>query len=189
MLLGALVCLTPFAIDAYLPALPAITGDLGTSSSATQLTLAALLVGVAGGQLVAVPLSDRFGRRPPVLVGLVGFVLTSLGCAVAPTVEGLIVFRLLQGLTGSAAVVVARAVVRDEYDGAAAARAFARLLLVMGAAPVLAPVVGCCSSSPRSASSGRAPPRSRSPCTSAPPARRARCSAYCSSSWAGSTRR
>jgi DHA1 family bicyclomycin/chloramphenicol resistance-like MFS transporter len=141
-LLGALVGLTPFAVDAYLPALPAITRDFGTSSSATQLTLAALMVGLAAGQLAAGPLSDRFGRRRPVLIGLVGFVLASLGCAVAPTVEALIALRLVQGLTGSAAVVVARAVVRDEYDGAAAARAFARLILVMGAAPVLAPVVG-----------------------------------------------
>ncbi len=142
VLLGALTGLTPFAIDAYLPALPSLTRDLQSTSSATQLTIAALLVGLASGQLVAGSLSDRFGRRAPVLVGLVGFVLASIGCALAPSVEVLIGFRLLQGLTGAAAVVVSRAVIRDLFEGAAAARAFASLILVMGVAPVLAPVVG-----------------------------------------------
>ena len=142
VLLGALTGLTPFAVDAYLPAMPAITRDLGATRSATQLTLAALMLGLALGQLVAGPLSDRLGRRPPVLVGLVGFVGASLGCAAAPTVEVLVGLRFLQGLSGAAAVVVARAVVRDVHEGAAAARAFARLILVMGAAPVLAPVIG-----------------------------------------------
>jgi DHA1 family bicyclomycin/chloramphenicol resistance-like MFS transporter len=142
VLLGALTGLTPMAVDAYLPALPSMTSDLHSSSSATQLTLAALLVGLASGQLVSGPLSDRYGRRPPVLVGLAGFVLTSIGCALSPSVQVLIVLRLLQGFTGAAAVVVARAVVRDLYEGVAAARAFASLMLVMGAAPVLAPVLG-----------------------------------------------
>lgn len=142
VLLGALTGLTPMAVDAYLPALPSMTHDLHSSSSATQLTLAALLVGLAAGQLVAGPLSDRFGRRPPVLLGLAGFVVTSAACALAPSVQLLVALRFLQGFTGAAAVVVARAVVRDLYEGVAAARAFASLMLVMGAAPVLAPVLG-----------------------------------------------
>ncbi len=142
ILLGALTGLTPLAVDMYLPALPSLTSDLHSSSSAAQLTLAALLVGLASGQLLAGPLSDRLGRRPPVLAGLVGFVLASIGCAFAPNVGVLIALRFLQGFAGSSAVVVARAVVRDLYSGAAAARAFASLMLVMGAAPILAPVIG-----------------------------------------------
>jgi MFS transporter, DHA1 family, multidrug resistance protein len=142
VLLGALTGLTPFAVDAYLPALPSLTRDLGTTSSATQLTFAALLVGLAVGQLVAGPLSDRVGRRQPVIIGLVGFIATSIGCALAPDIATLVGLRFLQGVTGAAAVVVARAVVRDLYTGAEAARAFARLILVMGTAPVLAPVIG-----------------------------------------------
>jgi MFS transporter, DHA1 family, multidrug resistance protein len=142
VLLGAMTGLTPFAVDAYLPALPSLTRDLTTTSSATQLTLASLMLGLALGQLLAGPLSDRLGRRLPVLVGLSGFVLTSLGCAFAPGIGALVGLRFLQGVTGAAAVVVARAVVRDLHEGVAAARAFARLMLVMGAAPVLAPVIG-----------------------------------------------
>jgi MFS transporter, DHA1 family, multidrug resistance protein len=142
VLLGALTGLTPFAVDAYLPALPSLTRDLGTTSSATQLTFAALLVGLAVGQLVAGPVSDRVGRRPPVLVGLVGFVAASVGCALAPDIAVLVGLRFLQGVAGAAAMVVARAVVRDLYQGADAARAFAALMLVMGAAPILAPVIG-----------------------------------------------
>ncbi len=142
ILLGALTGLTPLSIDAYLPALPSLTEDLNSTSSAAQLTLSALLVGLALGQLVAGPVSDRIGRRPPVLVGLIGFAVVSLACAFAPSVPVLVGLRLLQGLFGSAAVVVARAVVRDLHEGAAAARAFATLILVMGVAPVLAPVLG-----------------------------------------------
>jgi len=142
MLLGSLSGLTPLAVDMYLPALPSLTRDLGTTNSASQLTLAALLVGLASGQLFAGPLSDRLGRRPPVLAGLACFVLASVGCALAPSVEALIVLRFVQGFGGAAAVVVARAVVRDLYSGVDAARAFAALMLVMGAAPILAPVLG-----------------------------------------------
>lgn len=142
VLLGSLTALTPLSIDAYLPALPSLTKDLASTDSAAQLTLSALLVGLALGQLVAGPLSDRVGRRPPVLVGLAGFILVSLACAVAPNVPVLIALRLLQGLFGAAAVVVSRAVVRDLHEGAAAARAFATLILIMGVAPVAAPVLG-----------------------------------------------
>lgn len=142
VLLGSLTALTPLAIDAYLPALPSLTRDLGSTDSTAQLTLSALLVGLALGQLIAGPLSDRVGRRPPVLFGLSGFVLVSLACAVAPNVPVLIGLRLLQGLFGAAAVVVSRAVVRDLHEGAAAARAFATLILIMGVAPVAAPVLG-----------------------------------------------
>ncbi|MEO6206248.1 MAG: Bcr/CflA family multidrug efflux MFS transporter [Mycobacteriales bacterium] len=142
VLLGCLTGLTPLAVDMYLPALPSLTRDLQTTNSAAQLTLAALLLGLASGQLLAGPLSDRLGRRPPVLAGLGLFALASLGCAFAPSIGALIGLRFVQGFTGAAAVVVARAVVRDLYAGVGAARAFASLMLVMGAAPVLAPVIG-----------------------------------------------
>lgn len=141
-LLGCLTGLTPLAIDAYLPALPELARDLHASSSQAQLTLSALLIGLAVGQAVAGPLSDAVGRRRPVLGGLALFSLISLLCAFAPDVRVLIALRFLQGASGAAGVVCARAVVRDLFTGVAMARAFARLVLVMGAAPVLAPILG-----------------------------------------------
>lgn len=141
-LLGALTALTPLAIDAYLPALPALARDLEATSSATQLSLTALLVGLAIGQLVAGPWSDAVGRRLPVLVGTLGFALASLACAFAPSIEVLIACRLLQGAFGAAGVVCGRAVMRDLFEGPALARALSQLVLVMGLAPVLAPVLG-----------------------------------------------
>ncbi|GAB4245704.1 MAG: multidrug effflux MFS transporter [Thermoleophilia bacterium] len=142
IVLGGLTAFGPLAIDMYLPALPLIGEQLGGSASAVQLTLTACLAGLALGQLIAGPLSDRFGRKLPLLVGTAGFVLASLACAVAPTVPLLVVFRLVQGLTGAAGIVVARAVVRDLYEGVAAARFFSRLMIVTGLAPILAPVIG-----------------------------------------------
>lgn len=142
LLLGAMTALTPLSIDAYLPALPSLSRDLSASSSVAQLTLTALLGGLAVGQLVLGPITDRVGRRPPVTAGLVGFVVASLLCAVAPSIGVLIALRFLQGASGAAAVVVARAVVRDVHGGAAAARVYATLLLVLGVAPIVAPVAG-----------------------------------------------
>ncbi len=126
----------------YLPALPHIGDDLQGNASMVQLSLTAFLAGLAAGQLVMGPLSDRLGRRRPVLVGVAGFVLTSLACALAPSVPLLVAARFLQGIAGSAGVVIARAVVRDLYDGAAAVRFFSRLMLIIGIAPIVAPVVG-----------------------------------------------
>lgn len=141
-LLGALTAMTPLAIDAYLPALPSLARDLDATTSATQLSLTALLLGLALGQLVAGPWSDAVGRRRPVLVGMLGFVVASVACALAPSVELLVGARFLQGAFGAAGVVCARAVVRDLYEGPDVARALSRLVLVMGLAPVLAPLVG-----------------------------------------------
>lgn len=142
ILLGAMTAMTPLSIDAYLPALPSLSRDLSASSSVAQLTLTALLAGLAIGQLVIGPISDRVGRRPPVFAGLVGFVLASLLCAVAPSIWVLILLRFLQGACGAAAVVVARAVVRDLHEGTAAARVYAALMLVLGVAPIVAPIAG-----------------------------------------------
>src|ERR1700736_6603607 len=142
VLLGGLTAFGPLSIDMYLPALPAIGRDLAASESVIQLTLTACLVGLALGQIVAGPLSDRLGRRRPLLIGVAGYVLASLLCATAPAAPVLVTFRLLQGLAGAAGIVIARAIVRDLYVGSAAARYFSRLILIFGIAPILAPVLG-----------------------------------------------
>ena len=142
VLLGGLTAFGPLSIDMYLPALPAIGRDLAASESLIQLTLTACLIGLAIGQVVAGPISDALGRRRPLLIGVAGYVAASLLCALAPTAAILVGLRLLQGLTGAAGIVIARAIVRDLYSGSAAARYFSRLILVMGLAPILAPVLG-----------------------------------------------
>ena len=142
LLLGGLTAFGPLSIDMYLPALPAISRDLVASESLIQLTLTACLIGLALGQLLAGPLSDTLGRRRPLLVGVSVYVLASLLCALAPTAWILVVLRLIQGLAGAAGIVIARAIVRDMYSGVPAARYFSRLILVMGLAPILAPVLG-----------------------------------------------
>jgi MFS transporter, DHA1 family, multidrug resistance protein len=140
--LGAFTALGPFTIDTYLPALPTITSELLTTSASAQLTLTGTLLGLGLGQLVIGPLSDRFGRRRPLLAGVALHVLASLLCIVAPTVAVLGALRLLQGLGAAAGAVTAMAIVRDLYSGRAAATLLSRLILVMGAAPVLAPSLG-----------------------------------------------
>lgn len=142
VVLGALTAFGPLSIDMYLPALPRLTRDFGASASVGQLTLTACLLGLAAGQLLAGPLSDRFGRRPPLLAGVAAYVAASLACALAPSVAVLVVARLVQGLAGAAGIVVARAIVRDLYGGTHLARVFARLMLVNGLAPIAAPVLG-----------------------------------------------
>lgn len=141
-ILGLLSAFGPFSIDLYLPALPELTRDLGAGASVGQLTLTASIAGLALGQLIAGPLSDRFGRRPPLLIGIAAYVLLSLACAAAPTIWPLVGLRLLQGLAGSAGIVIARAIVRDLHEGVEAARLYSILLVVAGAAPIVAPVVG-----------------------------------------------
>lgn len=140
--LGGLSTFGPLAIDLYLPGLPALTADLRTTESLAQLTMSVCMIGLAAGQLLAGPLSDRVGRRRPLLVGVALFVVTSLACAFAPTIEVLLVLRFAGGLAGAVGIVVARAMVRDQWSGAAAARVFSLLMVVSGAAPVLAPVIG-----------------------------------------------
>jgi MFS transporter, DHA1 family, multidrug resistance protein len=142
LILGALSAFGPLSIDMYLPALPGLARDFGDPPSAVQVTLTTCLAGLAVGQILAGPVSDARGRRPPLLAGLVAFTVASAACALAPTVGVLAGLRLLQGLGGAAAIVIARAVVRDRYSGVAAARYFAVLALVNGLAPVLAPIVG-----------------------------------------------
>ncbi|GHE10407.1 multidrug effflux MFS transporter [Klenkia taihuensis] len=142
VLLGALSAFGPLSMDLYLPALPSLEAEFGDGQGAAQLTLTSVAIGLAAGQLVAGPLSDRFGRRVPVLVGVGAYTLASVLCALSPSVWVLVGIRLLQGLAGAAGIVLARAVVRDTTEGVEAARAFALLASIGGAAPVLAPVLG-----------------------------------------------
>ncbi|MEW2575408.1 multidrug effflux MFS transporter [Streptomyces syringium] len=142
LVLGGLSALPPLSMDMYLPALPEVTDSLRSPAATVQLTLTACLMGMALGQLVVGPMSDKWGRRRPLLAGMVIYVLATAVCAFAPTAELLIAFRLIQGLAGAAGIVIARAVVRDLYDGVAMARFFSTLMLVSGVAPVIAPVIG-----------------------------------------------
>ncbi|MFF4485483.1 multidrug effflux MFS transporter [Streptomyces sp. NPDC001544] len=142
LILGGLTATPPLAMDMYLPSLPAVTRSLHAPAATIQLTLTACLAGMALGQLVVGPMSDRWGRRRPLLIGLAVYVVATALCAVAPTVETLVAFRLAQGLAGAAGIVIARAVVRDMYDGVAMARFFSTLMLVSGAAPIVAPLIG-----------------------------------------------
>jgi DHA1 family bicyclomycin/chloramphenicol resistance-like MFS transporter len=141
-LLGALSAFGPITTDVYLPGLPQAARDLHVSSSSIQLTLTTCLIGLALGQLLVGPLSDRWGRRHPMIVGMVLFTVASALCAVAPNVYLLDLFRLLQGLAGAAGIVVAMAIVRDLYSGTEAARSYSILLAVNGIAPIAAPVAG-----------------------------------------------
>ena len=141
-MLGALSAFGPLSLDLYLPGLPSVADDLGASASATQATLTACLLGLACGQLVSGPLSDARGRRGPLLAGVGAYVVASLACALAPSVTTLIALRFVQGLAGSAGIVISRAVVRDLRSGAEAARLYAALLLVNSTAPIAAPILG-----------------------------------------------
>lgn len=117
MVLGLLTVFGPISMDLYLPALPALGLELGASTSLTQVTITACLAGLASGQLLVGPLSDRFGRRRPLLIGVGVYAVASVLCAVSPTVEVLIMARLLQGLAGSTGMVIAQAAGRDHFGG------------------------------------------------------------------------
>jgi DHA1 family bicyclomycin/chloramphenicol resistance-like MFS transporter len=142
VVLGSVNAIGPLSIDMYLPAFPEIARALDTSASAVQLTLTACVAGLALGQLLFGPLSDRLGRRLPLIVAMLTYSLASLLCASASSVGMLIGLRFVQGLAGAGGIVIARAVVRDMSTGAAASRLLSSLMLVTGLGPILAPVVG-----------------------------------------------
>ncbi|WP_188945511.1 multidrug effflux MFS transporter [Polymorphobacter multimanifer] len=142
LLLGALTAFGAMTIDLYLPTLPVIARDFGATPAAVQLTFTAFFIGMAAGQLVYGPVSDRMGRRPAILFGCVLYVVASLACAFAPTIEWLVAGRFVQALGCCAGMVVARAVVRDRYDHRDSARIFSLLVLVLAVAPMIAPSVG-----------------------------------------------
>lgn len=140
-LMGALTAIGPLSIDMYLPAFPAIAREFAATGR-VELTLASFFTGLALGQLFYGPISDRFGRKPPLYAGLALYTLASVGASLSWQVEALIAWRFLQGLGGCAGMVIARAVVRDRCAPAEAAQAFSLLMLVMGLAPILAPLLG-----------------------------------------------
>ncbi|MBV6756714.1 multidrug effflux MFS transporter [Rhodococcus opacus] len=140
--LALLTIFGPISMDVYLPVLPALTSDLGASMSTAQATLTACLLGLAVGQVIAGPLSDRFGRRRPLLIGIVAYTVTSLLCAVSPTIETLIAARFTQGLAGAVGLVLAQAAGRDMYSGGRLVRFYGRLTVLGGLAAIVGPVVG-----------------------------------------------
>ncbi len=142
VLLGALTAFGAISIDMYLPALPAIGQDLHANPAEVQRTLSALLLGLAAGQLIHGPLSDRVGRRPPLLAGIALYIVASLWCALTADVTQLAIARFVQGLGACAALVVSRAVIRDRYDHTETARILSLINLVFGLVPILAPLLG-----------------------------------------------
>ena len=142
LILGALTALGPFTMDTYLPSMPKLEADFNVSTAAIQLTLTATTVGFGLGQLIVGPWSDKVGRRMPLILATAVHILASLGVAMAPNVELLSLFRLLQGLGAAASGVVAMAMVRDLFSGHRLVTMLSRLALVNGLAPVIAPVLG-----------------------------------------------
>jgi DHA1 family bicyclomycin/chloramphenicol resistance-like MFS transporter len=140
--LASLTAFGPMSVDMYLPALPSIAGDLGVDAAGAQLTVGAFFLGFGGGQLLYGPLADRFGRRGPLLGGLALFVVASLGCALARSLDLLVLFRCLEAVGGAAGPVLARAMVRDLYERDRAARVLSIMVMIMSIAPLLAPLVG-----------------------------------------------
>ena len=142
VVLGLLSAVGPFAIDMYLPALPSIGGDLAASPGAVQMTLLIFFLTIGFGQLLVGPLADMFGRKQPLYVGLAMFLAGSVGAALSPTVEWLILFRFIQGLGACAGMTVPRAIVRDLHTGTEAAKLMSMLMLVFSISPILAPLTG-----------------------------------------------
>ena len=142
VVLGILSAFGPFSIDMYLPGLPAIAREFGVETAAAQQTLSAFFIGLAVGQLIYGPVSDRLGRRRPLLFGCAVYALACLGCFVSPSLGGLILLRFAMALGACAGMVITRSVVRDLFDQRESARMYSMLVLVMGLAPVLAPLVG-----------------------------------------------
>ncbi|MGO1319372.1 MAG: multidrug effflux MFS transporter [Galactobacter sp.] len=140
--LALLSAVAPFATDLYLPAFPEMVRHFDSSESAVQLSLTAFLIGAGVGQVIFGPVSDRVGRLKPLLVGVVLYTLASAASALAPSMTFLIVARLIQGLAGAAGMVIGRAVISDQQQGPAAARAFSVMMAVGGIAPIIAPFVG-----------------------------------------------
>jgi DHA1 family bicyclomycin/chloramphenicol resistance-like MFS transporter len=142
ILLGLLDAFGPLGIDMYLPAFPAIERDLNAPAGAMQLTLSLFLAGLAIGQLICGPISDRIGRRVPLLYGSAAFALASLACAFTRSIEALVLARFVMGLAGATGMVIARAVVRDSFEEADSSRIYSMLMLVIGIAPIISPSVG-----------------------------------------------
>jgi DHA1 family bicyclomycin/chloramphenicol resistance-like MFS transporter len=142
ILMGLLSALGPLAIDMYLPAFPSMVQDLGTTQGQVERTLASYLLGLAAAQLFYGPFADRFGRKKPLIMGLIIFTAASVGCALASDIEHLIWWRIAQAFGGAAGMVIPRAVIRDNYETRDAAKALSLLILILGVTPILAPILG-----------------------------------------------
>ena len=140
--LGMLAALAPLATDMYLPALPVMTAAFGVRASTVQLSLTMTMIGMAVGPLFAGPISDHWGRKRPLCIGMLFFSLATVGCVMSDDIVPFLTFRFLQGFTGAFGLVTARAVARDLYEGAELTRFFSLLMLVNGLAPILAPMIG-----------------------------------------------
>ncbi|RYZ55323.1 MAG: Bcr/CflA family multidrug efflux MFS transporter [Proteobacteria bacterium] len=141
-ILGTLTAFGPLSIDMYLPAFPEIAKEFVAPIASIQLSLTSFFIGLATGQVLYGPLIDRFGRKPPVYLGLVIYVLASIACAFAPNTELLITARFAQALGACGGMVASRTIVRDLFNETESARVFSLLMLVMGVAPILAPLLG-----------------------------------------------
>ncbi len=142
LILGSVTAIGPLSIDMYLPAFSAIGFDFNAAESKVQLSLTAYFIGLALSQLFYGPITDRFGRKIPLFFGLTIFVFSSIACCFAHSIDQLIVLRFFQALGACAGMVVPRAIVRDIFTPQESARVFSHLMLVMGIAPILAPIVG-----------------------------------------------
>ncbi|MEU1120048.1 MULTISPECIES: multidrug effflux MFS transporter [unclassified Streptomyces] len=142
LVLAALTALPSLSSDVYLPALPDVAHTFTTTAVVVQLTLTSCLIGMALGQLAVGPLSDRLGRRRPLLAGMILYTAASIACALAPTAGALVGLRFVQGVAGAAGIVIARAIIRDLYEGVKIAQVFSTLMLISGVAPVIAPLFG-----------------------------------------------
>lgn len=140
--LGVMAAMAPLSTDMYLPALPVMQGEFGVTASVAQLTLTMTMLGMASGQIFMGPISDRYGRKGPLLAGMVVFTLATLGCVTAENITFFLVSRFLQGFAGASGIVIARAIARDVCEGPELTRFFAILMMVNGLAPIIAPVIG-----------------------------------------------
>ncbi len=141
-MLGLLSAIGPFSIDMYLPGFKYIALDLGTSIEHIQLSLTSFFIGIASGQIIYGPLLDRFGRKRPLIIGLIIYIIASIGCALTQSADNLIIFRFIQALGSCGGMVAARAMVRDYFPPKETAKVFSMLMLVIGVSPILAPTVG-----------------------------------------------
>src|SRR5919112_1015940 len=142
LILGLLSAIGPFSIDMYLPGFPAIAANLHTTVDRVAYSLSSFFIGICTGQLLCGPLLDRFGRKTPLCIGLVLYILASIGCSLSKSVEVLIAFRFLQALGGCVGMVAPNAIVRDIFPVDQNAKVFSLLILILGVSPILAPTVG-----------------------------------------------